>query len=156
MINNLVEAKYKLTKIEKFQNLGRYESLIPTYLSSGIEVYPHQIMASTFALSNPYVKGFIFADEAGLGKSIEAMLVIGQYLLTNKNKVIVIIPNSLFEQWYNIIYNQFGFNVLPYKSYEDISQLKRYSGGAEWWKCKNICRNKTYIRQIRKKTRLFW
>ena len=130
MINNLVEAKYKLTKIEKFQNLGRYESLIPTYLSSGIEVYPHQIMASTFALSNPYVKGFIFADEAGLGKSIEAMLVIGQYLLTNKNKVIVIIPNSLFEQWYNIIYNQFGFNVLPYKSYEDISQLKRYSGGA--------------------------
>ncbi len=96
MINNLVEAKYKLTKIEKLQNLGRYESLIPTYLSSGIEVYPHQIMASTFALSNPYVKGFIFADEAGLGKSIEAMLVIGQYLLTNKNKVIVIIPNSLF------------------------------------------------------------
>ena len=68
MINNLVEAKYKSTKIEKFQNLGRYESLIPTYLSSGIEVYPHQIMAYTFALSNPYVKGFIFADEAGLGK----------------------------------------------------------------------------------------
>lgn len=130
MINNIVEAKYKLTKIEKFQNLGRYESLIPTYLSSGIEVYPHQIMASTFALSNPYVKGFIFADEAGLGKSIEAMLVIGQYLLSDKNKVVVVIPNSLYEQWYNIIYNQFKFNVLPYRSALDNSQLKRYTGGA--------------------------
>lgn len=113
MIGNKVEAKYKLTKIEKFQNLGRYESLIPTYLSSSVEVYPYQIMASTFALSNPFVKGFIFADEAGLGKSIEAMLVIGQYLLSNKNKVIVIIPNPLYEQWYNLIYIQFGFNVLP-------------------------------------------
>lgn len=130
MINNIVEAKYKLTKIEKFQNLGRYESLIPTYLSSGIEVYPHQIMASTFALSNPYVKGFIFADEAGLGKSIEAMLVIGQYLLSDKNKVIVVIPNSLYEQWYNIIYNQFKFNVLPYRSALDNAQLQRYTGGA--------------------------
>lgn len=129
MIGNKVEAKYKLTKIEKFQNLGRYESLIPTYLSSSVEVYPHQIMASTFALSNPFVKGFIFADEAGLGKSIEAMLVIGQYLLSNKNKVIVIIPNPLYEQWYNLIYIQFGFNVLPYKTYEDTLILKKYEGG---------------------------
>ncbi len=129
MIDNLAKAQYTMTKIQKFQNLGRYESLIPTYLSSSIEVFPHQIMASTYALSNPYVKGFIFADEAGLGKSIEAMLVIGQYLLSNKNKVIVVIPNPLWEQWYNIIYHQFQFNVLPYKSFEDVNKLKRYTGG---------------------------
>lgn len=129
MIDNLVEAKYKLTKIEKFQNLGRYESLIPTYLSSSIEVYPHQIMASTFALSNPFVKGFIFADEAGLGKSIEAMLVIGQYLYSGKDKIMVVIPNSLWEQWYNMIYHQFQINVLPFRIYEDRIKISKYTGG---------------------------
>ena len=55
------------------------ENLVQQYLRSGIDVFSHQIYASTFAISNPFVKGFILADEAGLGKSMEALLIISQY-----------------------------------------------------------------------------
>ncbi len=48
------------------------------YASSNSKIYPFQVAAAGFALRSPYLKGAVLCDEAGLGKSHEAMLVITQ------------------------------------------------------------------------------
>ena len=91
MINNKIQAYHVIEKLQKDLTLGKMESLVPQYLRSGIEIFSHQIYASTFALSNPFVKGFILADEAGLGKTMEALLILAQYNVNN-NKILVVVP----------------------------------------------------------------
>lgn len=46
----------------------------PVYASSNSKIYPFQIAAADFALRSLYQKGAVLCDEAGLGKSHEAML----------------------------------------------------------------------------------
>lgn len=114
------------------------EKLIPVYLKSGIEVYPHQIAAAYFAVSNPFSKGFILCDEVGLGKAIEAMLVIAQYYYSGRNKIAVVVPPLLVPQWQRLISDKFD---LPCKIIEkdfeseikDEIVLISYTQAAEEW-----------------------
>ena len=54
------------------------ESLASTLVDSQIDLNPHQVDAALFACQNPLSRGVILADELGLGKTIEAGLVISQ------------------------------------------------------------------------------
>lgn len=47
-----------------------------------VDLNPHQVDAALFALASPISKGVILADEVGLGKTIEASLVIAQSATT--------------------------------------------------------------------------
>jgi hypothetical protein len=49
-----------------------------------VEPKPHQIDAALFALQTPFLPGVILADEVGLGKTIEAGIVISQYWAERK------------------------------------------------------------------------
>ncbi|MDE6619538.1 MAG: DISARM system SNF2-like helicase DrmD [Lachnospiraceae bacterium] len=64
-----------------------------------IDINPHQIEAFTFALSSLELGGAILADEVGLGKTIEAGLVIKYLLCSGKNKILLIMPSNLRKQW---------------------------------------------------------
>lgn len=64
-----------------------------------VDLNPHQIDAAAFALRNPLSKGVLLADEVGLGKTIEAGLVLCQYWAERKRRLIVICPASLRKQW---------------------------------------------------------
>ncbi|MEI8319910.1 MAG: SNF2-related protein, partial [Planctomycetia bacterium] len=64
-----------------------------------VDLNPHQIDAAVFALRNPLSKGVLLADEVGLGKTIEAGLVLCQYWAERKRRLIVICPASLRKQW---------------------------------------------------------
>lgn len=68
-------AYYKARLLEQ---LPEAEQFLPVFASSDIEIYPFQIAAASFALRSPYQKGAVLCDEAGMGKSHEAMLVINQ------------------------------------------------------------------------------
>lgn len=103
MINNIFQAKYKSLELWKKRALSDMERLIPGYYKRGIEVYPHQIEAAVSALSNPYSKGYMLCDETGLGKSIEALLVITQLYLNGSNNIVIIVPNQLVGQWRSIL-----------------------------------------------------
>ena len=70
MINNKAQAYYLVNKIDEDLRLGKMENLVQQYLRSGIDVFSHQIYASTFAISNPFVKGFILAIWS-LGQSVK-------------------------------------------------------------------------------------
>lgn len=67
--------------------------------SSSMDLNPHQINAALFALKSPFSKGVILADEVGLGKTIEAGLVIAQKWAENKRNILLILPSSLRNQW---------------------------------------------------------
>jgi len=64
-----------------------------------VDLNPHQIDAAAFALRSPLSKGVLLADEVGLGKTIEAGLVMCQYWAERKRRLLVICPASLRKQW---------------------------------------------------------
>jgi SNF2 family DNA or RNA helicase len=64
-----------------------------------VDLNPHQIDAAAFALRSPISKGVLLADEVGLGKTIEAGLVLCQYWAERKRRLLVICPASLRKQW---------------------------------------------------------
>lgn len=64
-----------------------------------VDLNPHQIEAALFALRTPLSKGVLLADEVGLGKTIEADLVLCQYWAERRRNILVIIPASLRKQW---------------------------------------------------------
>ena len=61
-------------------------------LDAQVDLNPHQIDAALFATSNPLSKGVILADEVGLGKTIEAGLLIAQRWAERKRRILVIVP----------------------------------------------------------------
>lgn len=68
-------------------------------LSAGIDFVPHQVAAVRRVLSDP-VQRYLLADEVGLGKTIEAGLIIRQHLIDNPDtEVLVATPAALCEQW---------------------------------------------------------
>ncbi len=86
----------------------RLESLSQSLLSAAVDINPHQVEAALFAFRSPLSKGVVLADEVGLGKTIEAGLVIGQYWAVGKRKIIVVCPASLRKQWSAELTDKFG------------------------------------------------
>ena len=66
---------------------------------ASVDLNPHQIEAAMFALKSPISKGVMLADEVGLGKTIEAGLVLCQYWAERRRRLLVICPASLRKQW---------------------------------------------------------
>jgi len=68
---------------------GDIDSLSQSLLNAAVDINPHQIEAALFAFRSPLSKGIILADEVGLGKTIEAGMVICQYWAIAKRKIII-------------------------------------------------------------------
>ena len=76
-----------------------------------IDPNPHQIQAVIFALGRIREGGCILADEVGLGKTIEAGLVIVQLMAEGARRVLIILPKPLQGQWQQELYALFGIEV---------------------------------------------
>jgi SNF2 family DNA or RNA helicase len=63
-----------------------------------VDSNPYQIDAALFAFRSPFSKGVILADEVGLGKTIEAGIVLSQKWAEGKRKILIIMPSSLRKQ----------------------------------------------------------
>jgi superfamily II DNA or RNA helicase len=64
-----------------------------------VDLNPHQVEAALFAFRSPFSKGAILADEVGLGKTIEAGLLLAQRWAERKRRLLVIVPANLRKQW---------------------------------------------------------
>lgn len=86
-----------------------------------VDLNPHQIEAALFALRSPLSKGVLLADEVGLGKTIEAGLVICQSWAENRRKLLVVCPASLRKQWAVELEEKFNLpsQILDAKTYRD-------------------------------------
>ena len=72
---------------------------LTSLLSSNIEILPHQVEVARRVLEDP-LQRYLLADEVGMGKTIEAGLIISHFLLDNSSgNVLIIVPNSLLFQW---------------------------------------------------------
>jgi adenine-specific DNA-methyltransferase len=77
-----------------------------------IDANPHQIDAVMFALERIPLGGCILADEVGLGKTIEAGLVISQLLAEGASRILIIVPRPLLGQWQHELYTLFGIEAI--------------------------------------------
>ena len=75
------------------------ERLAQSLFDAAVDLNPHQIEAAVFALENPLAEGLVLADEVGLGKTIEAGLVLTQLWAEGKRALMVVCPASLRKQW---------------------------------------------------------
>lgn len=103
---NNVENAYALLKQEELKQNPFYSLMAAT-----IDTNPHQVEAYIFALSALKNGGAILADEVGLGKTIEAGLVIKHYFLSGKKNIILIMPSSLRKQWQIELKEKFDINA---------------------------------------------
>jgi len=76
-----------------------------------IDPNPHQIDAVIFALRRLREGGCILADEVGLGKTIEAGLVVAQSRAEGAQRILLIVPKSLIGQWQSELLNLFGIQA---------------------------------------------
>jgi ERCC4-related helicase len=73
---------------------------------------PHQVNAALFALRSPLSKGVLLGDEVGLGKTIEAGLIISQKWAERKRHILLIVPASLRKQWEQELWEKFSIHSL--------------------------------------------
>jgi len=92
-------AKYYAHELGKRCPSYTLEKLTSTLMDAQVDLNPHQVDAALFAFKSPFSKGAILADEVGLGKTIEAGIVISQKRAERKNKILIIVPSNLRKQW---------------------------------------------------------
>lgn len=95
------------------------ESLANSLGGARVDLNPHQIDAALFAFRSPLSNGVILADEVGLGKTIEAGIVMAQYWAERKRKILLIVPAALRNQWRAELDEKFYLNsiILEGKNY---------------------------------------
>lgn len=92
-------AKYfafELTRQLPANDVGK---LTASLQDAQVDLNPHQIEAALFAFKSPLSKGAVLADEVGLGKTIEAGIILSQQWAERKRKLLIIGPSNLRKQW---------------------------------------------------------
>src|SRR5580698_1834836 len=96
----------------RIRRAGDRERYAAAQRQARIDPNPHQIDAVIFALRRLREGGCILADEVGLGKTIEAGLVIAQSRAEGARRILLIVPKSLIGQWQGELLNLFGIQAL--------------------------------------------
>ena len=115
-------AKYYAHELSIRSASSGVERLSQSLFDAKIDLNPHQIEAALFALKNPLNKGVLMADEVGLGKTIEAGLVLCQFWAERKRRLLIICPAALRKQWAEELLDKFNLpsQVIDSKTYKTI------------------------------------
>jgi superfamily II DNA/RNA helicase len=116
-------AKYFAHDLTRRATSGM-DRLSMSLFDAAVDLNPHQIEAALFALQSPLSKGVILADEVGLGKTIEAGIVLCQFWAERKRRLLVVCPASLRKQWAQEMEEKFNLptRVLDSKSYREAQR----------------------------------
>lgn len=118
-------AKYFAHELTKQLASNDPEKFAATLLNAQVELKPHQVDAALFAFHSPFSKGAILADEVGLGKTIEAGLVISQKWAERKRKILIITPSNLRKQWNQELIDKFYIPSMILESKSFNNEIKR-------------------------------
>jgi adenine-specific DNA-methyltransferase len=126
-------AKFFAHELTKRCPSDSLEKLAGALADAQVDLNPHQIDAALFAFKSPLSKGALLADEVGLGKTIEAGLVLSQRWAERKRRILVITPANLRKQWYQELSDKFFLpcRILESKSYNAAirqGQFKPFEG----------------------------
>jgi ATP-dependent helicase HepA len=81
-------------------------------LSAAVEIHDHQVGAARRVLADPTPR-YLLADEVGMGKTIEAGMVLRQLLLELRGDAVVIVPDPIVGQWRRELATKFRIDYLP-------------------------------------------
>ncbi|HDR8948165.1 TPA: DEAD/DEAH box helicase family protein [Burkholderia vietnamiensis] len=118
-------AKYYAHELTRRHAADGVDRLSQSLFDASVDLNPHQIEAALFALRNPLQEGVLLADEVGLGKTIEASLVICQHWAERRRCLLVICPASLRKQWAQELNDKFA---VPTTVVDAVSLRKRAAG----------------------------
>lgn len=93
-------AKYFAYELTRRFSTDSLEKFTGALVDAQVDLNPHQVDAALFAFKSPLSKGALLADEVGLGKSIEAGLVLSQKWAERKRRILIITPANLRKQWH--------------------------------------------------------
>lgn len=115
-------AKYFAWELSKRCPPDSLEKITSTLADAQVDLNPHQVDAALFSFRSPFSKGVILADEVGLGKTIEAGLVLSQRWAERKRKILIIVPSSLRKQWNQELLDKFFVPsiILESKTFNDF------------------------------------
>lgn len=100
-------AKYFAYELTRRCPPDSVEKLAGALVDAQVDLNPHQVDAALFAFNSPLSKGALLADEVGLGKTIEAGLVLSQKWAERKRRILVITPSNLRKQWFQELTEKF-------------------------------------------------
>lgn len=120
-MSTVYHAKYFAHELTRQSSKDGVEKLSRSLFDASVDLNPHQIEAALFAFRSPLSKGVVLADEVGLGKTIEAGLVLCQKWAERKRKLLIICPASLRKQWSVELKEKFNLPsvILEAKSFND-------------------------------------
>jgi hypothetical protein len=101
-------AKYYAHELTRRHDASGVDRLSQSLFDASVDLNPHQIEAALFALRNPLQEGVLLGDEVGLGKTIEAALVVCQYWAERRRRLLIICPASLRKQWAQELHDKFA------------------------------------------------
>ncbi len=120
------QAKYFAHELTKRCASDSVEKLAGALVDAQVDLNPHQVEAALFAFRSPFSKGAILADEVGLGKTIEAGLVLSQKWAEQKRRILIITPANLRKQWSQELQEKF---FLPCRIIESRSYKQAQKAG---------------------------
>jgi len=117
---------YDLLKRRSANDIGK---LTASLQDAQVDLNPHQIDAALFAFKSPLSKGALLADEVGLGKTIEAGIILSQQWAERKRKLLIICPSNLRKQWSQEIADKFFLPslILENKSFNEETKKGNFN-----------------------------
>lgn len=101
------QAKYIATDLVRRRASSDLDSFTQTLQDARVDLNPHQIESALFAFRSPLSGGAILADEVGLGKTIEAGIILSQKWAERKRRLVIIAPANLRKQWVEELEDKF-------------------------------------------------
>jgi hypothetical protein len=115
-----VHARYWAHSLLLAHPRDRVEALSRSIGNARVDLNPHQVDAALFALRSPFSRGVLLADEVGLGKTIEAALVLAQRWAERRRRVLLIVPSESIAALYSLRMIQ-----LPHRSLSNSDGASR-------------------------------
>lgn len=114
-------AKYFAFELTRRYASNSLQKFTASLADAQVDLNPHQVDAALFAFHSPLSKGALLADEVGLGKTIEAGILISQKWAERKRKILIIAPANLRKQWNQEIADKFFLPsiILETKSFNE-------------------------------------
>jgi superfamily II DNA/RNA helicase len=116
------QAKYLAYELTRRYPSGSNEKFNVALMDAQVDLNPHQVESALFAFKSPLSKGAILADEVGLGKTIEAGILLSQLWAERRRKLLIICPANLRKQWSQELWDKFFLEsiILENKNYNEF------------------------------------